>query len=114
MASLREEIEEILVDCYGEGEQMSAWEVAFTDGVAVPLGASLPGVPVEVQGFRINNANLLSAWSCGRSTSTGLASRSWMRRAYRRTSAISRRCIGPGWREAIEIGCHAGRVRDLL
>ena len=30
MASWREEIEEILVDCYGEDEQMSAWEVAFT------------------------------------------------------------------------------------
>ena len=42
---MREEIEEILVDCYGEGEQMSAWEVAFMDGVAVPVGASLLGIP---------------------------------------------------------------------
>jgi hypothetical protein len=59
MASLREEIEAILVDCYGEDEQWSAWEVAFTDGVAVPFGASLLGAAVEVQGFRINNANIL-------------------------------------------------------
>jgi hypothetical protein len=59
MASVREEIEEILVDAYGEDEQMTAWEVAFTDGVEVPFGASLLGVPVQVQGFRVNNANAL-------------------------------------------------------
>jgi hypothetical protein len=59
MASLREEIEEILVDCSGEDEQWSAWEVAFTDGVAVPFGASLLGASVEVQGFRLNNVNVL-------------------------------------------------------
>jgi hypothetical protein len=59
MPSLWEEIEAILVDCYGEDEQWSAWEVAFTDGVTVPFEASLLGAPVEVQGFRTNNANVL-------------------------------------------------------
>ena len=59
MASKREEIEEILVDCYDEEEQISAWEVAFTDDVAVPFQATLLGIPVEVQGFRANNANAL-------------------------------------------------------
>ena len=38
---------------------MSAWEVAFTDGVTVPFDASLLGVPVEVQGIRVNSANVL-------------------------------------------------------
>lgn len=56
MTNLREEIEERLVDCYGEDEQMSAWGVAFDDDVAVPFRASLLGTPVEVQGFRVNNA----------------------------------------------------------
>lgn len=59
VASVREEIEEILVDCYGEHEEASAWEVAFTDGAQVPFGASLLGMPVEVRGFRISNANVL-------------------------------------------------------
>lgn len=59
MASLPEEIEEILVDCYGEHEEMSAWEVAFTDRVQVPFRGSLLGIPVEVQGFRVSDANAL-------------------------------------------------------
>ena len=59
MASLEEEIDEILVDCYGEEEQMAGWEVAFTDGVEVPFSASLLGIPVTVQGFRVNNGNTL-------------------------------------------------------
>jgi hypothetical protein len=59
MASLQEEIEAILVDCYGEEEERAAWEVAFTDGVAVPFSASLLGMPVEVQGFRINDASVV-------------------------------------------------------
>jgi hypothetical protein len=57
MASIREQIDDILVDCYDEEEQMSAWEVAFTDDVAVPFQATLLDMPVEVQGFRVNNAN---------------------------------------------------------
>lgn len=38
--AMREEIEEILVDSYGEDEQAEAWEVAFQDEVAVPFKAS--------------------------------------------------------------------------
>jgi len=56
---MREEIDAILVDSYGEQEQLSAWEVAFTDDVAVPFQATLLGMPIEVQGFRVNNANTL-------------------------------------------------------
>lgn len=59
MATIREEIEEILVDSYGEYEQMSSWEVAFTDGVQVPFEASLLGVPVEVNAFQVSDANTL-------------------------------------------------------
>jgi len=57
MATIREEIEELMVDCYSEDEEMSAWDVAFTDGVEVPFRASLLGIPVQVQGFRVNDAN---------------------------------------------------------
>ena len=57
MASMREQIDEILVDCHDEEEQMMAWEVAFTDDVAVPFKAALLDMPVEVLGFRVNNAN---------------------------------------------------------
>ena len=53
----REEIEELLVDCYNEDEQRAAWEVAFTEGVAVPFRATLLGMPVEVGAFRVNDAN---------------------------------------------------------
>src|SRR5436190_1116033 len=56
MASVEEEIEATLVDCYGEEEERAAWEVAFAGGVAVPFPASLLGMPVEVQGFRVNSA----------------------------------------------------------
>lgn len=59
MTSLREAIEEILVDSYGEDEQWSAWEVAFTDEVTAPFAATLLGMPVEVQGFRLNKVNVL-------------------------------------------------------
>ena len=56
MESIEEEIEALFVDCYTEEEERSAWEVAFTDGVAVPFSASVLGMPVEVQGFRVNDA----------------------------------------------------------
>ena len=59
MSTIREEIEEILVDSYGEDEQMSSWEVAFTDGVAVPFKASLLGVSVEVRAFQVSDNNVL-------------------------------------------------------
>ena len=38
---------------------MSAWEVAFTDDVTVPFPATLLGMPVEVQAFRLDNGNTL-------------------------------------------------------
>jgi len=56
---MREEIDEILVDCCDEQEQMSAREITFTNGVALPFPATLLGMPVEVQDFRVNNANAL-------------------------------------------------------
>lgn len=57
MSKIRDEIEEIMVDTYDEYEQMTAWEVAFSDGVKVPFHAALLGTPVEVTGFRVNEAN---------------------------------------------------------
>ena len=59
MSSKRDEIEEILVDAYGEYEQMGSWEVAFTDGIELPFHASLLGVPVEVREFQVSDANVL-------------------------------------------------------
>jgi hypothetical protein len=59
MPSFREEIEEIVVDCYGEDEEMSAWGVAFEDGVETPFRARLLGMPVEVLDFQISDANAL-------------------------------------------------------
>ena len=55
---LSEQIEEILTDCYDEEEVASAWGVAFEDGVAVPFSATLLGAPVEVRGFRVNDAGI--------------------------------------------------------
>lgn len=57
MSSIREEIEELTVDCYTEDEQMAAWGVAFEDGVKVPFKASLLGIPVEVQEFSLSDAD---------------------------------------------------------
>lgn len=59
MTSLRDEIDEILVDAYGEYEQMSAWECTFMEGVTMPFQASLLGVPVEVKEFQISDSNVL-------------------------------------------------------
>ena len=55
MSTLRDGIENILMDCYSEEEQESAWGVAFED-VEVPFPATLLGVPIAVQGFRVNDA----------------------------------------------------------
>ena len=65
MPTLREEIDDILVDAYGEEEQRMAWEVAFTDGVRVPFSASLLGVPVQVEAFRLHESGAMQcqiAW----------------------------------------------------
>jgi len=59
MASIRDEIDEILVDTYGEYEQMSAWDCAFSEGAEIPFRASLLGMPVEVKEFRISDSNVL-------------------------------------------------------
>jgi hypothetical protein len=59
MASLRDEIDEILVDAYGEYEQMAAWDCAITEGVEIPFQATLLGMPVEVKEFRISDSNVL-------------------------------------------------------
>ena len=55
------EIEEILVDCYDEQEQMAAWGVTFEDGITVPFSATLLGTPVEVIGFRTSDNDVLQA-----------------------------------------------------
>lgn len=59
MSNMQDEIDEILTDCYGENEGMSGWECTFSDRVEIPFPATLMGIPVEVQGFRANNANTL-------------------------------------------------------
>jgi hypothetical protein len=57
MPSKREQIEDILVDCSDKYERMSAWEYEFNDNVTVPFQATLLDIPVEVQGFRANDAD---------------------------------------------------------
>lgn len=58
-----QEIEDIIVDAYGEDEQLTAWEVAFQDQVETPFRASIFGVRVEVRGFRVedNHVQCLAA-----------------------------------------------------
>ena len=53
---IRDEIEEILVDCHDEDEQAGAWEVTFQDEVKTPFTASLLGDPVEITQFRLGTA----------------------------------------------------------
>jgi hypothetical protein len=55
--TLSEEIEDILVDCYGEEEEATAWEVAFQDGVQVPFDGSLLDVQIKVIAFRAGPRN---------------------------------------------------------
>jgi hypothetical protein len=59
MQTPREEIENILMDTYGEWEEMASWEVAFTDEIQVPFPATVLGMPVEVTGFHISKADTL-------------------------------------------------------
>ena len=55
--NIRQEIQDILVDCYGPEEEASAWGVAFEDEVSVPATARMLGMPVEVRGFRVGDDN---------------------------------------------------------
>jgi hypothetical protein len=59
MADMREEIDDILVDCKDEDEQLGSWEVAFMDEANVPFQATLLDIPVEVQAFRANDSNVM-------------------------------------------------------
>ena len=59
MPTRREEIEEIIVDCHDEDEQMYAWLMAFCDDVNLPFQATLLGMPIEVTDFRVNDANTI-------------------------------------------------------
>ena len=58
-SEIQDEIDEIMVDAYGEYEQMASWVVAFSDGIELPFAATLLGIPVEVQDFQTNDANAL-------------------------------------------------------
>ncbi len=55
--NIQQELEEILVDCYDEEEERAAWEVTFQDRIQTPFAASLLGMPVEVQEFRLGPTN---------------------------------------------------------
>jgi hypothetical protein len=57
--TMREEIEDILVDTYGEDEALSSWGVTFEDEVEVPFPATLLETAVEVSGFRISDTNVI-------------------------------------------------------
>lgn len=59
MPTPREEIERILVDTYGEGEEAASWEVAFTDEIQVPFSAAVLGIPVEVAGFCLSPSDAM-------------------------------------------------------
>lgn len=53
------DMDEILVDCYDEDEELSAWEVVFSDEVETPFPAMLLGMPVEVTAFRLGPTNAI-------------------------------------------------------
>lgn len=48
MGRIDDLLEEILVDAYGAGEQLAAFEEAFTGSVRFPFRATIVGTPVEV------------------------------------------------------------------
>lgn len=56
--TIREEIEDILVDTYSQDEEASSWGVAFEDSTSVPFAATLLGESVEVQEFRSSNSGI--------------------------------------------------------
>jgi hypothetical protein len=57
--TMREEIADILVDCYSDEEEEAAWEVAFQDSVVTPFDAALLCIPVRVTGFRAGTRNCM-------------------------------------------------------
>lgn len=51
-AELERRIDEVLVDAYGEGEELGAWAVALGDPIRPPLPATVMGAPVELVGVQ--------------------------------------------------------------
>jgi hypothetical protein len=49
-AELDRRIDDVLVDAYGEGEELGAWAVALGDPIRPSLAASIMRVPVELVG----------------------------------------------------------------
>jgi len=49
-AELDRRIDEVLVDAYGEGEELGAWAVALGDTNRPALSATVMGIPVELVG----------------------------------------------------------------
>lgn len=46
---IRDLLEELLVDAYGDGEQLGALEVGFHDNIEFPFAATVLDHPVEVE-----------------------------------------------------------------
>lgn len=48
---IREIVEQVHMDAYGEDEVMAGWEVAFQDAAETPFNATALGRPVQVLSF---------------------------------------------------------------
>lgn len=105
-------VEAITVDCYDEGEQMTAFHAVFSDEVELPAPTAFLGIPVEVLGFDVREDGRQLLARCCRSGSAAqevsLADvvfppesvGGWLHAAYRRCLGLTpfQATIPPGWK----------------
>jgi Calcium binding len=58
---LAELIEEAIVDCYNESEQITAWFTMIEDNLAVPFETMILGVPVTVERIDLSRSEQIVA-----------------------------------------------------
>ncbi len=54
-------IEEAIVDCYNQSEQITGWFTMIEDNLAVPFETMLLGVPVTVERIELNRSERIVA-----------------------------------------------------
>jgi hypothetical protein len=83
LPSRAERFDAITVDCYGEDEMLSAFEVYLSDALRTPFAAlwGAPGterLPVTVLG---SNSRAAAVWAASTSGRSRLVQRTWHRQA---------------------------------
>ena len=58
---LEEMIEEAMVDCHDESEQMTGWFTMIDENLTVPFETTVLGVPVTVVGVELNRSEQIVA-----------------------------------------------------